>query len=723
MMMMMTATLSPLLSVRGQSQDESLNPGRVGGKTPRSYVASRATREIDGLRLEESRPDWVEAAVQLATNHLGEHKEAAGLRDAKSELTLMRADEDDLGLTHVRMKQWHNGVEVYGGQLVAHLRDSWLSNVSGRVFPAADVNTTPAINEDQALEAARAALNGAPEAAAVAEAQLVVLPHSVFKGEKESGATLTYQVALQADSGSGPQLYQCFIDANDGRLIWGYNDTQTLEQGWGYSLYSGTVPLRTSFESRSFPQFSVYLLADGATSTYDMNNQVYGTYSQGQLMEDWDNYWGDWTQGNRQSAAADVHFGMNQSRDYFFYRQNGWRGLDNRGNGINAGVHYGTNYSNAFCNGLMLSFGDGGMSFVGNTRPWVSLDIVGHEYTHAIIKFTSRLKYEGESGAINESLADIFGTGVEHYAHETYPNNPGLTANYTIAEKIFTSSPDGNLFLRSLENPPLKGQPDYYPNRVYQGFCTPQGDPTRPGFNDSCGVHTNSGIMNKVFSLLAQGGTHRGVAVPKIGRAAAENIFFRAMVYYLTETSNFGDAYIQTSRAAAEVPGLGDFYYYAVSKAWQAVGVISAYPRVIARGDYVLRAKHSGKVLSVFDYSLADGGSVTQWDNAGYDNQKWLIEAVGDGYYRVTAKHSSKVLSVHGYSLADGGIIDQWANAGYDNQKWLFVSLADGYYALIAKHSQKALDIYGLWTTNGAIAHQWDYWGGDNQKWRLERVY
>jgi Thermolysin metallopeptidase, alpha-helical domain/Thermolysin metallopeptidase, catalytic domain/FG-GAP-like repeat len=229
---------------------------------------------------------------------------------------------------------------------------------------------------------------------------------------------------------------------------------------------------------------------------------------------------------------------------------------------VESRVHYGMNYNNAFQSpgSRYLSFGDGdGVRF----SPLVSLDVVAHEFTHGVTEHTAGLIYANESGALNESFSDIFGTATEF----AYGRNP----NYLLGEACFTPGTPGDA-MRSLADPPARGNPDYYPNRVFQGACTP--DPER---NDNCGVHSNSGIMNKAFYLLAEGGAHpiSKVIVTRIGRDAAVRIFYRALTFYLTKSARFYDARVATLNAAADLYGVASAQYRSTLAAWNAVGVRS----------------------------------------------------------------------------------------------------------------------------------------------------
>ena len=169
---------------------------------------------------------------------------------------------------------------------------------------------------------------------------------------------------------------------------------------------------------------------------------------------------------------------------------------------------------------------------------------------------TAETKHNSRSDTANESFSDIFGTAVEFYA-----GNVGRTLDYEIGEDIYTPGTSGDA-LRSMSNPGLYGDPDHYSKRY-------------TGTDDNGGVHTNSGIQNQAFYLLAVGGTNRtsGLSVTGIGRGPAERIFYRALTVKLTSTANFKAVRTATLSAAADLYGSTSTQYNATAKAWSAVGV------------------------------------------------------------------------------------------------------------------------------------------------------
>lgn len=131
-----------------------------------------------------------------------------------------------------------------------------------------------------------------------------------------------------------------------------------------------------------------------------------------------------------------------------------------------------------------------------------------------------------------------------------------------------------------------------------------------------------------------------------------------------------------------------------------------------------LFARHSGKVFDVESASTANGAAVHQWNWWGADNQRWKIEALGDGTVRLLAVHSGKALDVDHASTADGARVIQWAWSNSANQRWIIENADYGNdFRLVAKHSGKVLEVAGRSEANGAPLVQREWWGGGSQRW------
>lgn len=230
--------------------------------------------------------------------------------------------------------------------------------------------------------------------------------------------------------------------------------------------------------------------------------------------------------------------------------------IDDAGLPLEASVHYGSQYSNAFWNGERMIFGDGdGQLF---NRFTTALDVVGHELTHGVIEDEAKLAYVGQSGALNESISDVFGSLVKQYSLRQSVDQ----ADWLIGKGLFTNNVQGEA-LRSLRAPgsayddQVLGK-DPQPCRMHEFVQTVE---------DNGGVHINSGIPNYAFYLVA---THiGGFAWEKAGRIWYETLRDPR----LRPTATFRMFARLTQANAERVYGSNSREWEAVHEAWTQVGV------------------------------------------------------------------------------------------------------------------------------------------------------
>jgi Zn-dependent metalloprotease len=229
--------------------------------------------------------------------------------------------------------------------------------------------------------------------------------------------------------------------------------------------------------------------------------------------------------------------------------------IDGTEHPLEATVHYGDAYDNAFWDGSRMVFGDGdGQVFAGFTR---SLSVIGHELTHGLIQYTANLVYSGQSGALNESVSDVFGALVEQHARDQ-----GVTeASWLIGEGVFTDQVEGTA-LRSLKDPGTAYDDDVLgkdPQPAHMSDFVETDD-------DNGGVHVNSGIPNRAFYLAAAG--IGGNAWDGAGRIWYDTV--TTQIKAKTDFAGFADATIAVSN---RLFGDNSTESDAVRSAWQAVGV------------------------------------------------------------------------------------------------------------------------------------------------------
>jgi Zn-dependent metalloprotease len=173
-----------------------------------------------------------------------------------------------------------------------------------------------------------------------------------------------------------------------------------------------------------------------------------------------------------------------------------------------------------------------------------ALDVVGHEVTHGIIAHEADLVYADESGAVNEALADIFGTLIEFQARdgagnwsigESLPGYSEASPMRSMAEPHLKGQGNASLFNKTLPfSVSNRGQPDHYSEYVARSdaLCDSTWD-----YLNGC-VHFNSGVLNKLAYLISEGGEHKGQLVTGIGRQKLARIAYRALTTKLNATSS-----------------------------------------------------------------------------------------------------------------------------------------------------------------------------------------
>ncbi len=351
------------------------------------------------------------------------------------------------------------------------------------------------------------------------------------------------------------------ISAEDGTILFENERIHSTEvEGIAHTKYSGVRSIRTDSLAPGH-----YILNEenrgGGIQTLNMRKSI--LYDKAVDFTDSNNVW-DHFNDNLDEVATDAHWGMEMTYD-FYNQKLGWKSFDNQDTKMLAYVHYSDDYVNAFWNGRWTTYGDGNKA--AGYGPLVTLDVVGHEFTHGVVDYTADLIYRNEAGALNESFCDIMGASIEAFADTAL-------FNWWIGEGFTKNG------IRSMENPKVHGNPDTYHGQYWEF-----------GTADNGGVHTNSGVQNKWFQLLSDGGSgvnDNGDAyqVTGIGIDSASRIAFQNLRYYLGKTSNYHDARIGAIQAALELYGEGSAAAQSVSDAWYAVGL--GYPA--KNGDLEIEA-------------------------------------------------------------------------------------------------------------------------------------
>jgi Zn-dependent metalloprotease len=231
--------------------------------------------------------------------------------------------------------------------------------------------------------------------------------------------------------------------------------------------------------------------------------------------------------------------------------------IDGLGMELISSVHFDEGFNNAFWNGSQMVYGDGdGRLFTGFTK---SIDVIGHELTHGVTQHTAGLAYEGQSGALNESFSDVFGSLVKQRSL----NQTADKADWLIGEGILGPALPGKA-LRSMIDPGSAYDGDTQP-RDMDGY-TPLSNDEEDDFG---GVHQYSSIPNRAFCIAAQ----------QIGGnawEAAGTIWYNTLTQpgRLSETADFAAAAAATVAVAGELFGDGSAQQEAVRAGWTEVKVL-----------------------------------------------------------------------------------------------------------------------------------------------------
>ena len=468
---------------------------------------------------------------------------------AQEKLVVRDVVQDVDGTTHTRYERTYQGLPVLGGDLVVAASKAGATRSVSKASTSAlkNVATTagiaPAAAEKQALSAAAA--DGSKKTEADRAPRKVVWM-------AQGSPTLAYETVVGGLQHDGtPNELHVVTDAATGKKLY---EWQGVENGVGNTQYSGTVTLGSTQSG------STYNLTDGGRGSHKTYNLNRGTSGTGTLFSGSDDVWGNGAASNLETAGADAAYGAGLTWDYY-KSVHGRTGIRGDGVGAYSRVHYSSGYVNAFWQDscFCMTYGDGS----GNAKPLTSIDVAAHEMSHGVTANTAKLVYSGESGGLNEATSDIFAAAVEFYANS--PQDPG---DYLVGEKIDING--NGTPLRYMDKPSKDGASK---DSWYSGI-------------GSVDVHYSSGPANHFFYLLSEGSgaktingvsynssTSDGLPVTGIGRAKAEQIWFKALSTKFTSTTNYAAARTGTLAVAGELYGTTSAEYKSVQDAWAGIAV------------------------------------------------------------------------------------------------------------------------------------------------------
>jgi Zn-dependent metalloprotease len=532
--------------------------------------------------------------AETAKDFLNTNKALLKLKDPDRELILKKNWTDELGTSHILYQQVVGDIPVFGKEVQVHVDGSdSVYMLNGRFEPTPQtLQTTPAITEAEALEAVESHL-GVPDLSP-RSTELVLFTRA------DSQMVLTYKIEV------APRLSEAwtyFIGAADASFVhrMTHIHSDTVSAG-------GTDLNSVSQTFKAWEQDGTYYLIDPTLPTAAVPDDPVSsiqspgnTYVLSAENGESDLYHLTSTSATSGWDPAGVSTMAHIKLVYDYYKTAFNRnGIDDQDRNYEAVVHFGNNSDNAFWNGNYIVFGDGDNVTFSNLA--ASLDVAAHEIQHGITEFTANLKYENQSGALNEAYSDLFACMVDD-------------DDWTMGEECTLAEPG---YLRNLADPTKGLNP--LPTKMSEYVNLPN---TEEG--DWGGVHTNMSIASRAGYLMAEG------LETSIGRANTAKIWYRALTTYLTSYSQFTDARSATLQAAEDLFGTGSAEIAAVQAAWDTVEVFGSDGQQPTPGDPV-----AGDDLLIYLYPVDHSH-----DRPYNPDEHYLLYALtkaGDGYVEANVK-------------------------------------------------------------------------------------
>jgi Zn-dependent metalloprotease len=598
--------------------------------------------------------------LQSACNeYLAELSPILHLEKPEEIFSVKRSNTDHANKKHIRLNQQYKGISVYGAEIVVHLNEYGEGEAfNGNYFSITEnIDPVPVLSVQSAIEKVNVRLNSKAtfHARSALEKKLVQYeqPHATLCIYQDKGLIKKFVLAYHIVS--CPTLHQrweYFVDATSGAVLHHFESTCLVDgprTASGNDLNGVSRSVNTYQKGVTFfmldvsrPMFKAAgsVLPDepiGGILTIDMNN-TFGDNQAFQHATSTNNSWATATQ----TKAVSAHFNAGFAYDYFRTKHNR-NSIDGNGGTIlsilNVTDETGGALDNAFWNGKAMFYGNGNTGF----KPLAgSMDVAGHEMTHGVVENTANLEYQGESGAINESMADIFGAMMD-------------PSDWLIGEDIVKTSAFPSGALRSLSDPHNGGtslaSPGFQPKHTNEAYR---------GAEDNGGVHINSGIPNHAFFKYAEA----------ITRDKAAAVFYKALDDYLTKSSQFIDLRLAVIKAAGDLYGATSNEVTQAGLAFDAVGISSGqggnYTETLPGNpgtEFLLVYNTDGADQNTLYRTTIDGASVTALSTTDF-NSKPSITDNGEVAVFVAADHTIHVINLAASVATESVLQNQqiWSN-------------------------------------------------------------
>lgn len=548
---------------------------------PRSIVYLES--EKNGLKVNarglDQLPIWIsgtpqlilrsgDSSVEKGLNFLANAQSLMSIDDAATEFTVIADNKDALGMTHVKYQQVYLGVPIYGAEVIYH-EGGKEPFVNGRYVSTPSIESVvPTLSDTEAVDLSVADVGGVTLAASdpfgLFDMEMTDATLVIYEGQ------LCYQVIVYHTI---IDRWEYIIDAHSGDIVskheamcklhnhtpgaaCTHGDHELVSEKVDNSnlLVANTPPdgptvsnaqdlFGTNRQINTYESAGRFYMIDASRTMYDNINSsipndpvgavwtidAFNTNPQNSDFE-YDHVSSTSSSFSGKQTGVSAQYNGGQAYQYFktVHDRESINGQGGNVIGlINISDEDGSSLGNAFWNGIAMFYGNGDNTFNPLAR---GLDVAGHEMSHGVVQSTANLTYQGESGALNESFADIFGAMIDR-------------DDWLIGEDVVKTSAFPSGALRSLQDPHNGASTGNFnagwQPRTYSERFT--------GSQDNGGVHINSGIPNWAFFKFA---TANGV-----GKNRAEKVYYRALEMYMTKSSQFVDQRIAVIQAATDLYG------------------------------------------------------------------------------------------------------------------------------------------------------------------------
>lgn len=502
------------------------------------------------------------------------------IENPSEEFQLKENKVDELQISHLKYQQTYKGLPVFGAEVILHEKDGSIYLLNGRSFSTPKIeNIQPQLTDNQSVELVKLHLSSEKNIEFVegltekeigndqVQNELVIY----FPKGNNANSKLVYHISIYPNR---IKRFEYFVDANTGEIIdhhssfcqfshYELKGAQTCNHNHDDNDYKIPLTFESSETSvmdgptvatardlnnvnRTVNTYQVganYFMIDAKKDMFKPNSSTLPNNGVGVIwtidgkggtparqsnfnpvhVTSQNNTWTD-------RRAVSAHYNGEVAYNYFRTVHNR-NSVNHQGGNImsfyNIAEDDGSDMDNAFWNGAHIYYGNGAQAFTSSLAK--SLDVAGHEMSHGVVQTTANLRYQGESGALNESFADIFAAMMDR-------------DNWKIGEEVVNTQIFRSGAMRDLSNPNNGGnslndegyQPDDYNKRF-------------TGSQDNGGVHINSGIPNHAFYLFATNAA--------VGKERAEKVFYRALDNYLVASSQFIDLRAAAAQSAMDLYG------------------------------------------------------------------------------------------------------------------------------------------------------------------------